>query len=62
MHIISEHFEETRNAKVYRNTVGQFGVDTYDSRDDFNGYRHFSTLQLAEDYAETFVLTKRVML
>jgi len=62
MLIISEHFEETRNAKVYRNQVGQFGVDTYDSRDNFNGYRHFSTLQLAEDYAETFVQTKRILL
>ena len=62
MHIISEHFEETRNAKVYRNDKGQFGVDTYDSMDDFNGYRAFPTIDLAENYAEDFVQKKRVLL
>lgn len=62
MHIIAEHFEETRNAKVYCIDAGEYRVDIYDSMDAFNGYRSFATFDLAENYAEKFVQKKRVLL
>lgn len=54
--IISEYQERTRNAKVYKNTDGSFGVIVYDAGDDYNGYESFDNIDDAEDFAEDWVM------
>jgi hypothetical protein len=56
MPILSNYQERTRNAKVYKTASGEYGVIVYDSQDDFNGYESFLTIDLAEDFAEDWVL------
>jgi hypothetical protein len=54
--ILSDYQEGTRNAKVYRDNSGKFCVIVFDAEDDFNGYESFSSIDLAEDFAEDWVL------
>ena len=54
--IISNHQEGTRNAKVYRTANGEYGVVVFDAETDYNGFQSFHSIDLAEDYAEDWVL------
>lgn len=56
MPILSNYQEGTRNAKVYKTANGEYGVIVYDSQDDFNGFESFPTEDLAEEFAEDWVL------
>jgi hypothetical protein len=56
MPILSNYQEGTRNAKVYKTASGEYGVIVYDAADDFNGFESFSSINLAEDFAEDWVL------
>jgi len=56
MPILSNYQEGTRNAKVYKTAIGKYGVIVYDAQDDFNGFESFSSIDLAEDFAEDWVL------
>lgn len=56
MPILSNYQEGTRNAKVYKTASGEYGVIVFDAQDDFNGFESFSTVDLAEDFAEDWVL------
>jgi hypothetical protein len=56
MPILSNYQEGTRNAKVYKTASGEYGVIVYDADDDFNGYESFATEDLAEEFAEDWVL------
>jgi hypothetical protein len=56
MPILSNYQEGTRNAKVYKDASGQYSVIVYDADDDFNGYESFSSINLAEEFAEDWVL------
>jgi hypothetical protein len=56
MPILSNYQEGTRNAKVYKTAIGEYGVIVYDAQDDFNGFESFSSIDLAEDFAEDWVL------
>jgi hypothetical protein len=54
--ILSEYQEGTRNARVYKTSTGEYGVLTFDSQDDYNGFESYSTIDDAEDAAEDWVL------
>jgi hypothetical protein len=54
--ILSNYQEGTRNAKVYKDASGHYSVIVYDAVDDFNGYESFLTIDLAEDFAEDWVM------
>ena len=56
MPILSNYQEGTRNAKVYLTQNGHFGVITYDSVDDYNGFESFPTEDEADIFAESWVL------
>jgi hypothetical protein len=56
MPILSNYQEGTRNAKVYKTTNGEYGVIVYDAQDDFNGFESFVNEDLAEEFAEDWVL------
>jgi hypothetical protein len=56
MPILSNYQEGTRNAKVYKTASGEYGVIVFDAQDDFNGFESFLTIDLAEDFAEDWVL------
>lgn len=53
--IISEYQEGTRNARVYKTAMGEYGVLLFDSADDFNDFKAFHTIDEAEDEAENWV-------
>jgi len=54
--IISEHQEGSRNARVYKTSNGEYGVVVFDAETDYNGFQSFHSIDLAEDYAEDWVL------
>ncbi len=54
--ILSDYQEGTRNAKVYKAAAGNYGVIVYDADDDYNGFESFATEELAEQFAEDWVL------
>jgi hypothetical protein len=54
--IISNHQYGSRNAKVYKDSLGNFGVLVYDSVDDYNGYESFAELESAKTFAEDWIL------
>lgn len=56
MPILSEYQDGLRNAKVYKTTSGDYGVIVYDGDTDYNGFECFDTEDLAEEYAEDWVL------
>ena len=56
MPIISNYQEGTRNAKVYKDASGNYCAIVYDAEDDFNGFESFPSIDLAEDFAEDWVL------
>jgi hypothetical protein len=56
MPILSEYQEGTRNAKVYKVASGDYGVIVYDAETDYNGFDSFATEELAEEFAEDWVL------
>lgn len=53
--ILSNYQQGTRNAKVYKNGNGEWGVIVYDSADDYNAYAGFSREEDAENFAEDWV-------
>lgn len=53
--ILSNYQQGTRNAKVYKNSNGEWGVIVYDSADDYNAYAGFSVEEDAENFAEDWV-------
>lgn len=56
MKILSNFQEGLRNAKVYKTTNGDFGVLYYDATVDYNEFASFTSLDLAEDSAEDWVM------
>jgi hypothetical protein len=56
MPILSNYQEGTRNAKVYKTATGDYGVIVYDADNDYNGFESFVTEELAEHFAEDWVL------
>jgi hypothetical protein len=56
MPILSNYQEGTRNAKVYKTAIGEYGVIVYDADNDYNGFESFATEDLAEEFAEDWVL------
>ena len=54
--IISNHQQGSRNAKVYKTSNGGYGVVVFDAETDYNGFQSFDSIDLAEDYAEDWVL------
>ena len=54
--ILSEFQNGTRNARVYKTNMGQWGVITFDSADDYNGFESFPNEDDADIYAEGWVL------
>ena len=56
MPILSNYQQDTRNAKVYRTTHGEWGVIVYDAQDDYNRFASFGSEEEAETFAEDWVL------
>ena len=56
MPILSNYQEGLRNAKVYRTANGEYGVIVFDADTDYNGFDSFVTEELAEEFAEDWVL------
>jgi len=56
MPIISNYQDGTRNAKVYRDSSKRFCVLIYDAFDDYNGYESFEDLDIAERFAEDWIM------
>lgn len=54
--ILSEYQEGTRNARVYKTASGDYGVIVYDANDDYNEFESFIDEDLAEQFAEDWVL------
>jgi hypothetical protein len=54
--ILSNYQEGSRNAKVYRTANGEYGVIVFDAEDDYNAFDSFATEELAEEFAEDWVL------
>ena len=54
--ILSNYQQGERNAKVYKTTSGEFGVITFDARDDYNAFASFATEEDAENFAEDWVM------
>jgi hypothetical protein len=54
--IISNHQEGSRNAKIYKTANGEYGVVIFDAETDYNGFESFNSIDLAEDFAEDWVL------
>lgn len=54
--ILSEFQEGTRNARVYKTASGDYGVIVYDASDDYNEFQSFPDEDLAEHFAEDWVL------
>lgn len=56
MPILSNYQEGTRNAKVYKTATGEYGVIVYDADTDYNAFDSFVNEELAEQFAEDWVL------
>lgn len=56
MPILSDFQEGTRNAKVYKTASGDYGVIVYDADTDYNEFQSFANEELAEEFAEDWVL------
>lgn len=56
MPFLKEYQHEQKNARVYKAANGDYGVIVYDSTDDFNGFESFETIELAERFAEEWVV------
>jgi hypothetical protein len=56
MPILSNYQEGTRNAKVYKTATGEYGVIVYDADTDYNAFESFVNEELAEQFAEDWVL------
>ena len=54
--ILSDFQEGTRNAKVYKTANGEYGVIVYDADTDYNEFQCFINEDLAEEFAEDWVL------
>ena len=54
--ILSEYQHGTKNSKVYKMASGNYGVLTYDSVDDYNGFESFGSEDDADNFAEDWVL------
>lgn len=54
--ILSEYNDRTKNARVYKTPNGEYGVLTFDSETDYNGFEVFRTEDEAEHFAECWVL------
>lgn len=52
---LSEYQMGTRNARVYVTSTGTFGVVTFESESDYNGFETFGNETEAENYAEDWV-------
>ena len=53
--ILSEFQEGTRNARIYKTNMGEWGVITFDAEDDYNGFESFHNEDDAEIFAEGWV-------
>jgi hypothetical protein len=56
LEVLSEYQEGLRNAKVYRTNNNKYGVIAYDANLDIERFYCFDTEQIAEDFAEDWVL------
>jgi hypothetical protein len=56
MPILSNYQEGTRNAKVYKDANGQYSVVVFDAQNDYNEFESFPSIDLAEEFAEDWVL------
>lgn len=54
--ILSEYQQGTRNARIYKTASGDYGVIVYDANDDYNEFESFIDEDLAEQFAEDWVL------
>ena len=54
--IISEYTEGVRNAKVMKMENGQYTVLIWDAAREIDDHRMFTSLEVAEDFAENWVL------
>ena len=55
MPILSDFQHGTRNARVYKTSNGDYGVILFDSEDDYNEFRSFSTKEAADTLAQEWV-------
>jgi hypothetical protein len=53
--ILSDFQNGDRNAKVYKTTLGDYGVILYDAQDDYNEFKSFPVIEQAENFAEDWV-------
>lgn len=51
-----EYQRYTRNARVYRNLNGTYGVELFDSVNDYQEYKSCITLDEATRYAEKWII------
>lgn len=56
MPILNEFQNGSRNARVYKTANGEYGVITYDSNDDYNGFQSFDIIAEAEKFAKYWVV------
>lgn len=56
LHVLSEYQEGLRNAKTYITGNNKYGVIAYDANLDIERFYCFDTEQIAEDFAEDWVL------
>jgi hypothetical protein len=54
--VLSEYQEGLRNAKIYRSNNNKYGVIVFDANLEHEGFYCFDTEQVAEDFAEDWVL------
>lgn len=54
--IISEYQQGTRNARVYKTAMGDYGVLLFEAENDFNDFKVFPSIDEAEDAAEDWVM------
>ena len=55
---ISEYQEELRNARVYKSDNNMYNVIVYDGNSDEEYFYSYTSLNVAEDFAEDWVLKK----
>jgi hypothetical protein len=56
LEVLSEYQEGLRNAKTYMASNNKYGVIAYDANLDIERFYCFDTEQIAEDFAEDWVL------
>jgi len=56
--VLSEYQEGLRNAKVYKSKNNMYNVIVYDGELDEEDFYSYNSLQIAENFAEDWVLRK----